>query len=138
MPSYRTETRPLRTPCTTSPGITVGQVVEFIVETVTNATHEISVFKLSNLVKLYNAQLKLGVHLENRIHSTRFKIRLLSQFEDMFAYNDKKKVILAFNCDVAEVITTAAAANYDDDGNILPKGATILRRQETQHLQIFP
>ena len=65
-------------------------------------------------------------------------MRLLSQFEDMFAYNDKKKVILAFNCDVAEVITTAAAANYDDDGNILPKGATILRRQETQHLQIFP
>ena len=81
------------------------------------------------LVKLYNAQLKeLGVHLEIRIHSTRFKLRLLSQFEDMSAYNDKKEVTLAFNCDVGEVITTAAGTNCDDDCYILAKAATILRR----------
>ena len=59
--------------------IEFGQVVTFIEETVTNATHEIPVFKLSDLVKLYNAQQKeLGVHLETRIPSTRFKLRLLS------------------------------------------------------------
>ena len=75
-------------------GIEFGQVVAFTEETVTNATHEIPVFKLSDLEKLYNAQLKeLGVHLESRIHSTRFKLRFLSQFEDMSAYNDKKEVI---------------------------------------------
>ena len=80
-------------------------------------------------IQLYNAQLKeLGVHLESRIHGTRFKLRLLSQFEDMSAYNNKKEVILAFNCDVGEIITTAAATNYDDDGYILAKAATILRR----------
>ena len=110
-------------------GIAFDQVVAFIEETVTNATHEIPEFKLSDLVKLYNAHLKeLGVHLETRLHNTRFKLRLLSQFEDMSAYNDKKEVVLAFNCDVGEVITTAAATNYDNDGYILAKAATILRR----------
>ena len=110
-------------------GIAFGQVVAFIEKTVTNTTHEIPVFKLPDLMKLYNAQLKeLGVHLESMVHSTRFKLRLLSQFEDMSAYSDKKKVILSFNCDVGEVITTAAATNYDDDGYILAKAATILRR----------
>ena len=75
--------------------IEFGQVVTFIEETVTNATLEIPVFKLSDLVKLYNAQQKeLGVHLETRIPSTRFKLRLLSQFQDMSAYNDKKEVYL--------------------------------------------
>ena len=110
-------------------GTAFGQVVAFIEETVNNETHEIAVFKLSDLVKLYNAQLKkLGVHLESRIHSTRFKLRLLSQFEDMSAYNDKSEVILAFNCDLGKFITTAAATNYDDDSYILAKTATILRR----------
>ena len=106
-----------------------GQVVTFIEETVTNATHEIPVFKLSDLVKLYNAQQKeLGVHLETRIPSTRFKLRLLSQFQEMSAYNDKKEVILAFNSDVEEVIANAAATNYDDNGYILAKEDTILTR----------
>ena len=103
-------------------GIAFGQIVN-------SETHEIAVFKLSDLVKLYNAQLKkLGVHLESMIHSTRFKLRLLSQFEDMSAYNDKSEVILAFNCDLGKFITTAAASNYDDDSYILAKTATILRR----------
>ena len=79
-------------------------------------------------VNQYSVQLKeLGLHIETRIYSTQFKLRLLSQFEDMSTYNDKKEVILAFNCDVGEVIT-AAATNYDDDGYILAKAATILRR----------
>ena len=51
-------------------GIAFGQVDAFIEETVTNATYEIPVFKLSDLVKLYNPQLKeLGVHLESRIRN---------------------------------------------------------------------
>ena len=67
------------------------------------------------------------MHLENRIHSTQFKLRLLSQFEDFSAYNDKKEVILAFNCNVGEVLTNATTTNYGDDSYILAKAATILR-----------
>ena len=46
----------------------------------------------------------------------------------MSAYNDKKEVILAFNSDVEEVIATAAATSYDDNGYILAKEDTILTR----------
>ena len=58
----------------------------------------------------------------------RFKQRLLVQFEDIAAYNEGRKVMLAFNCDIEEVISTAAGTNYDDDGYILAKAASILRR----------
>ena len=61
-----------------------------------NADEEIPVFKLSDLVKMYVDNLeKMGLHLGTRVHSTRFKIRLLSQFSDLTAHNSKKEVILA-------------------------------------------
>ena len=36
--------------------------------------------------------------------------------------------MLAFNCDIGEVISTVTSTNYDDDGYILAKAAGILRR----------
>ena len=36
--------------------------------------------------------------------------------------------MLASNCDIGEVISTAASTNYDDDGYIPAKTASILRR----------
>ena len=58
-----------------------------------------------------------------------FKKRLLNQFEDLTAYNDKKEVILVFNQDViGEVISVAADNNYDDDGYIVAKVVNIMRR----------
>ena len=72
-----------------------GAVVTFIEESLNNADKEIPVFKLSDLVKMYVDNLeKMGLHLETRVHSTRFKIRLLSQFPDPTVYNSKKEVIL--------------------------------------------
>ena len=54
----------------------------------------------------------------------------MSQVEDMSTYNDKTDVILVFNCDIREPITTAAETNYDDEGYGLIKAASILRIQE--------
>ena len=69
-----------------------GEVVSFIEEIVMNATDTIPAFKLLALIKLYDAYLKdLGVTLETRTHSTRFKNCLLSQFEDLSAHNEEKK-----------------------------------------------
>ena len=36
--------------------------------------------------------------------------------------------MLSFDCDIGEVISTAASTNYDDDGYIPAKTASILRR----------
>ena len=86
-------------------------------------------FKLSDLVKIYVDNLeKTGLHLERRVHSTRFNIRLLSWFPDLTAHNFKKEVILAFNFDVGEAISIAAETDFDDDDYILAKVANILRR----------
>ena len=75
--------------------IEFGQVVTFIEETVTNATLEIPVFKLSDLVKLYNAQQKeLGVHLETRIPSTRFKLSLYHNFKKCLPTTTRRKLYL--------------------------------------------
>ena len=110
-------------------GIAFGEVVAFIEETLLMSKNEIPAFKLSDLLKLYTENLaKLGVALETREHSTRFKKRLLNQFEDLTAYNEKKEVILVFSQDVGEAISVAAESNYDDDGYILAKAANIMRR----------
>ena len=109
-------------------GIAFGEVVAFIEESLMTSKEQIPASKLSDLIKLYVARLSaLGVHLETRVHSTRFKKSLLSQFQDMSAYNDKKEVFLVFNHDVGEAIATAAEPNYDD-GYILARAAHILRR----------
>ena len=86
-------------------------------------------FKLSDFVKMYVDSLeKMGLHLETRVHSTHFKIRLLAQFPDLTAHDSKKAVILAFNFDVREAISIAVETDFDDDGYILAKAANILRR----------
>ena len=110
-------------------GIAFVEVIAFIEQSLMTSKEQIPAFRLSDLIKLYVARLSaIGVHLETRVHSTRFKKRLLSQFQDMSAYNDKKVVLLVFNHDVGEAIATAAEANYDDDGYILARAAHILRR----------
>lgn len=53
-----------------------------------NATETILASKLSDLIKLYDANLKdLRITLETTTHSPRFWNRLLSQFEDLLAHN---------------------------------------------------
>ena len=110
-------------------GIAFSRIISFIEEALLNTTDTIPVFKLSDLIKYYNSSLQdLGLTLQTRIHSTRFKQRLLAQFKDKAAYNEGREVMLAFICDIAEIISTAASANYDDDSYILAKAASTLRR----------
>ena len=109
-------------------GIAFGRVISFIEEALLKTADTMPVFKLSDLIKHYNSSLQdLGLTLQTRIHSTRFKQRLLAQFEDIAAYNEGR-VMLAFNCDIGEVTSTAASTNYDDNGYIPAKTASILRR----------
>ena len=110
-------------------GIDFGRAISFIEEALLNTTDTIPVFKLSDSTKHYHSSLQdLGLTVQTRIHSTRFKQRLVAQFEDIAAYNEGREVILAFNSDIGEVISTAASTNYDDNGYILAKAASILRR----------
>ena len=53
-------------------------------------TDTIPVFKLSDLIKHNSSLQDLGLTLQTRIRSTRFKQRLLAQSEDIAAYNEEK------------------------------------------------
>ena len=109
-------------------GIAFGRAISFIEEALLNTTDTIPVFKLSGLIKHYNPSLQdLGLTLQIRIHST-WDLSSVVQFEDIAAYNEGREVMLAFNCNIGEVKSTAAGTNYDDDGYILAKAASILRR----------
>ena len=90
-------------------GIAFGEVAVFIKEILLKLTDKIPTFKLSDLIKRYNTHLsQLGVTLETIVHGTRLKNRLLAQFEDLSAHNDKKEVILMFNQYIGKAIATAA------------------------------
>ena len=79
-----------------------------IEEIVVNAADTMPAFKLSDLIKPYDAHLKdLRITLETRAHIKRFKNRLLSQYEDLSAHNEGKKVIVTFNHNTAEAITSS-------------------------------
>ena len=69
-----------------------GRVISFIEDALLNTTDTIPVFKLSDLIKHYNSSLQdLGLTLQTRIHSTRFKQRLLARFEDIASYSEGRR-----------------------------------------------
>ena len=110
-------------------GIAFSELVVFIEQTTISNRKSIPVFKLSELNKIYCKRLEeLGMVVTTRIHSTRLKNRILSQFEDFEAYTDGREVLLASKCDIGEVLTSASRVNYDHEGFVLAKAAQIIRR----------
>ena len=110
-------------------GIALSELVAFLETSYISVEDKIPVFRLYDLTKFYCERLEeLGLKLEGRIHSTRLKNRILSQFDDLTAYNEGREVLLVFNSDVGEALTSAASINYNDEGFILAKAATIIRR----------
>ena len=110
-------------------GIAFSEIVAFLETSCISVEDEIPVFRLSDLNKFYCERLEeLGLKLEVRVHSSRLKNRILSQFDDLTSYNEGREALLAFNSDVGEALTSAASINYDDEGFILAKAGTIIRR----------
>ena len=110
-------------------GIAFSELVAFIEETTMYSSDKKSLFKLSQLNKLYCDRLReLGVEVVGRIHSTRLKNRILSKFPGMNSYPDGREILLAFNVDVGEILGNSLSTNYDDEGFILAEAAKIVRR----------
>ena len=72
------------------------------------------VFSLSDLVHLYQSRMEqLGVHLDTRVHSTRLKQRLLSQFPDMRAHTKGRDILMAFEEDIGGALDKALELDSD-------------------------
>ena len=68
------------------------------------------VFKLTDLVNLFSTRLKqLGTDVVGRIHSTKLKDRILSNFLDMEAHKKGRDVhvVLIFNADIGSALSKA-------------------------------
>ncbi len=77
--------------------------------------------KLSHLIKIYGEI----AGSEDRIHSTRFKEKLLASKPDMEEHKSGKEIILSFNKGIGKELNNAQ--NKEDDGEILLKAAKIIR-----------
>ena len=116
-------------------GIAFSELVTYIEEMVTHSSDTNFFFKLSDLTKLYSQSLEtLEITLQNRIHSTRLKNRILSQFPDMNCFPDGREVIMVFNGDIGQVLGSSASTDYDNEGYILAESAKIVRRDMLKRL----
>ena len=116
--------------------IALAELVSYIEET--RMEMEVAtVFKLSDLVKLYQCRLQqLDEQVPDRVNSTQLKERLLSQMPDLKAYKEGKEVLIAFEMDVGAVLLTALEQN-DSNAMILAKAAQIVRKDMLQKENVF-
>ena len=83
-------------------GIAFAELVAYIEDM--RDEESVSVFKLTDMVSLCKKRLQqLGVTVDNRIHSMRLKIRLLSALPDLTAHVQGRKILLTFNTRITKV-----------------------------------
>ena len=88
-------------------GIAFSQLISYMEDQIVNASDIIPVFKLSDLRKYYRKILEnLGATLEVKVHSIRLKNRILAKFEDISVHTEAKKIIIVFNYDIGDAIST--------------------------------
>ena len=87
-----------------------------------------SVFYLSKLCKMYsNILCELGVDA-GRTHGTRLKAKLLDAIPDLKETTKDKLVLLAFDHAISEALSKTCTPDFDYEGLILSRAASIIRR----------
>lgn len=110
-------------------GIALAELLSYIEESKMTDNSVATIFKLSNLVKLYSGRLReLGVDVTGRIHSSHLKDRILANLPGIRAYRQGREVVLSFDDDVGLALMNSCLSNFDDDGICLGKAAEIIRR----------
>ena len=96
------------------------------------------VFRMAELANLYKSRLEhYGIALENRVHSTRLKERLLSKVSGLKAVNHGREVLLAFDEDLGGAIDQACDQDKDSDAIHLARAAQIIRRDMFEYAHSF-
>ena len=85
------------------------------------------VFKLADLVKLYESRLK-QLQIELRKKCTVVKERLLKHLPDLRAHNKGRDVFLVFQNDIAAALAKVVEQDNDDDAVRLAQTAKIVQK----------
>ena len=106
-------------------GIAFAQLVSYM-EEFRKEEYTAPVFELAGLVDLYTTIIKqLGVSVDNRIHSTRLKMRLLASFPDLTAHTDGRDILLTFDQHLGGALSKAC----DGEALYLARAAQIVRQE---------
>ena len=108
-------------------GIAFAQLVSYM-EEFGKEEDTAPVFELAGLVGLYTTRLKqLGVSVDNRIHSTRLKMRLLASFPDLTAHTEGRDILLTFDQHLGGALRKAC--DHDGEALYLARAAQIVRQE---------
>ena len=108
-------------------GIAFAQLVSYM-EEFRKEEDTAPVFELAGLVGLYTIRLKQqGVSLDNRIHSTRLKMRLLASLPDLTAHTEGRDILLTFDQHLGGALRKAC--DHDGEALYLARAAQIVRQE---------
>ena len=92
------------------------------------------VFQLSELTKLYTSRLLcLGENLQSRVHSTRFKNRILGYFPELEAHNEGRDILLVPSGIAGKSIRNTCQLNGESETVLISRVADIVRREMFNH-----
>lgn len=107
-------------------GIALAELITYIEES--RCEDDVKVFKLADLIKLYEKRLKsLGVNV-NRANSTRLKEKILLYMPEIVAYNEGRDVFLAYREDVGGFLRHDYDSDGDELGIVMTKISNIIRK----------
>ena len=96
------------------------------------------ILKLADLVQLYQSKMEeLEVRTDTRVHSIRFKHRLLAQFPDMQAHNKGRDVLMVFEEYVVAALDTACGLDCNSDVVYLVRAAQSVWHQMFREAKPF-
>ena len=97
-----------------------------------------SIFKLSNLVKLYTERIiQLGADVSSRVVPSRLKETLLSHMPHLEANKSNYEVILTFKKDIGDALLQTTKHDPYNDAVVLMRAAQIVRNQILQKKYTF-
>lgn len=109
-------------------GIALAELVMYIEEARIDED-VLPIFKLADLASMYTNRLQqLGIDLQDRVHTTRLKERILAMVPDLQAYKQGRDVLLVYEDDVGKVLSKVHQECYDDDAMHLARAANIVRK----------
>ena len=112
----------------TMSGIVLAELVMFL-EGARYEENIAPVFKLADIVKLYESRLKqLQIETDEKVYSTRHKERLVKHLPDLRAHNKSRDVFLVFQNDTGATLAKVVEQDDDDDAVQLAHAAKIVRK----------
>ena len=111
-------------------GTVLAELVSYIEDT-RKETNSLSIFKLSDLSKMYASRLEqVGIQLTDKIHSTRLKNRIIARIPSIHAYKEGREILLAFDSDIGSgaALKRSQRDHGDNETSCLARAASIVRK----------